>query len=153
MNNTEILIGKESKYSELNFDRYISLTTYIFLFAFLQTILLTIFVKFQTYFLVRLQSKVHLSYYIGSRLRYGIVLQGSKSRTNFLRVFRLEKRPIRIISGVHKRKSCKTLFKSLQILTLRSIYINKSRVYRFKQLSIQKISLDNNGTNSPGYET
>lgn len=70
MNNTEILMDKESKYSELNFDRYISLTSYIFLFAFLLTILLTIFVKLQIHFLVKLESKVHLSYYIGSRLRF-----------------------------------------------------------------------------------
>ena len=39
------------------------------------------------------------------------------------KVFRLQKRVIRLIICVQKRKSCKRLFREFQILTLASMYI------------------------------
>ncbi len=70
---------------------------------------------------------------IESRLRYGIVLWGSTSQTNFQRVFILQKRAVRIMAKLNGRTSCRNHFKTLKILTLASIYIYELLIfYRFK---------------------
>jgi hypothetical protein len=43
--------------------------------------------------------------------------------TDSMRVFRLQKKVVRIMAGVKSRVSCKPLFKTIQILTLPSQYI------------------------------
>ena len=59
--------------------------------------------------------------YIHSNLKFGIICWGNSS--NCKKLFTLQKRAIRYISKAKKRDSCKPLFKSLNILTLTSIYI------------------------------
>jgi hypothetical protein len=54
--------------------------------------------------------------YFHSIMKYGIVFWGS--HTNNVRVFQLQKRIVRIMTGVRSRASCKPLFKALEILTL-----------------------------------
>lgn len=60
---------------------------------------------------------------------------GSMSRTNFLRVFRLQKEAIGVMKVARNRTS--SFVKSLQIITLPSIYIYEILIFRFKSLSNQ----------------
>jgi hypothetical protein len=63
---------------------------------------------------------VYFSYF-HSILKYGIFWGGNS--TNNSRVFKLQKKVIRIISGVGPRDSCRNLFKKLDILPLPWEYI------------------------------
>jgi exonuclease III len=66
---------------------------------------------------------------IESRLRYGIILWGQATNVN--RLFKLQKRAVRIIANasanpcatVWVKDTCRDLFRSLRILTLTSLYI------------------------------
>ena len=40
-----------------------------------------------------------------------------------VKIFRLLKKAIRLITGVHKHESCRHIFRKFQILTLASLYI------------------------------
>lgn len=96
--------------------------------------LLSRYSQYQNHFLSRL---IYTSL-IESRLRYGIVLWGSASRREFLRVFYLQKRALRIIAGVRRKAPCKTLFQSFGIWTLPSLYIYEMLLYyNFNYDSIQ----------------
>jgi len=60
-------------------------------------------------------------------LWFGILFWGGRGRELSKRIFRIQKRVIRLMSGVSSRTSCRQLFKELIILTLQSytnIYIN-----------------------------
>ena len=59
--------------------------------------------------------------YVESHLTYGIIFWGNS--TNFIDVFKRQKKIVRIIAGVHPRHSCRLLFKDLNILTAYSIFI------------------------------
>jgi hypothetical protein len=59
--------------------------------------------------------------YFHSIMSYGIIFWGNSIYAN--RIFKLQKRVIRIITGVGNRDSCRELFKNLKILTLVSQYI------------------------------
>jgi hypothetical protein len=59
--------------------------------------------------------------YFHSIMKYGLIFWGSHSDSN--RVFRLQKKVIRIMTGSKSRVLCKPLFKALEILTLPSQYI------------------------------
>jgi hypothetical protein len=59
--------------------------------------------------------------YFYSIVRYGIIFWGNSSYT--IHVFRLQKRVVRIISGISNRNSCRQIFTTLKILPLLSIYI------------------------------
>jgi hypothetical protein len=61
--------------------------------------------------------------YIHAHLRYGLIFWGGD--TNSESVFKLQKRIIRIISGVGRYASCKQLFKDLNILPLACMYISE----------------------------
>lgn len=50
--------------------------------------------------------------------RYGVVLRGMASRTDFIRVLVLHKRAIRIIASVNIRASCRSFSKYFQVLHL-----------------------------------
>ena len=56
-----------------------------------------------------------------SRLRYGIMFWGGEGKS--VNINRLQKNVIRLITGVHKRESCRYIFRKLQILTLASLHI------------------------------
>lgn len=58
---------------------------------------------------------------VQAKIRYGIILWGSSPSAE--RVFKKQKRALRIIGNLRKRQSCKPLFKELQFLTLTCIYI------------------------------
>ena len=59
--------------------------------------------------------------YVQSKLRYGIMFWGGDRRS--VKIFRLQKKVIRLIIDVQKRESCKRLFREFQILTLISMCI------------------------------
>jgi hypothetical protein len=59
--------------------------------------------------------------YFHSIRSYGIIFWGNLSYAN--KIFKLQKRVIRLIIGAKNRDSCRGLFKHLKILTLRSQYI------------------------------
>jgi hypothetical protein len=63
---------------------------------------------------------VYFSYF-HSIITYGIIFWGNL--TNISRVFKLQKKVIRIISGVESRDSCRGLFRKLDILPLSYEYI------------------------------
>jgi len=47
--------------------------------------------------------------YCQSRLRYGIMFWGGEGKS--VKIFWLKKKVIRLITGVHKRESCRHLFR------------------------------------------
>ena len=60
---------------------------------------------------------------IESRITYGIAVWGRARKIHLDRLFKIQKKAKRILAGLRKRQSCREAFKSLQILTLSSIYI------------------------------
>ena len=58
---------------------------------------------------------------IFSHISYGIVLWGRCA--HFLRVFRMQKRAVRVLAGVRYRDHCRPLFKHFGLLTAPCIYI------------------------------
>jgi len=59
--------------------------------------------------------------YVESRLRYEIMFWGGDGKS--IRIFRLQKKVIKLITGTHKRKLCRPIFRKFKILTLVSMYI------------------------------
>ena len=59
--------------------------------------------------------------YFHSVMKHGIIFWGNSSHSD--KVFRIQKRALRIIYGRRKRESCRPLFKKLEILTLTREYI------------------------------
>jgi hypothetical protein len=56
-----------------------------------------------------------------SRLRYGIMFWGGDEKS--IRIFWLQNKVIKLITGVHKRKSCRPILRKFKILTLASLHI------------------------------
>lgn len=56
-------------------------------------------------------------------LSYGVSLWGACASTDLIRVFKLQKRAVRVIKNLTRRESCKPVFVELQLLTLPCIYI------------------------------
>jgi len=69
---------------------------------------------------------------IQCRLTYGIVIWGSTSYENFNRLFRIQKRAIRIIHNAAIDEPCQQLFKSLNVMTLPCLYIYELCKYFIK---------------------
>jgi hypothetical protein len=59
--------------------------------------------------------------YFQSRLKYGIIFWGAAKES--INVFQIQKQVIRLIVGVNKRTSCRSIFRKYRILTLPSLYI------------------------------
>jgi hypothetical protein len=82
---------------------------------------------------------VYFSYF-HSIIKYVIIFRGSSS--DISRVFKLQKKVIRIISGVGSRESCRGLFRKLDILPLSCEYI----------LSLMLFAIDNQNNFRSGLE-
>lgn len=67
-----------------------------------------------------------------SHIRYGIILWGGSSVGNLKRVMTLQKKAVRILTGLHPRESCRDAFKNLRILTAASIYIIEAILHASK---------------------
>jgi hypothetical protein len=65
--------------------------------------------------------------YIHSVMTYGIILWGKSSYT--IKIFRIQKKIIRIMLGLKKRDSCRDWFKEMKILPLCSQYIYSLMLY------------------------
>jgi len=59
--------------------------------------------------------------YVHSIMSYGIILGGNQQYSD--KIFKIQKRVIRIITNSRMRDSCRELFKKLEILPLFSQYI------------------------------
>lgn len=75
---------------------------------------------------------------IYSHLSYGIRLWGSCSKQQFLRVFRLQKKAVRIIFGLDYRESCRSAFRELGLLTLPSLYIFEVILYCHTKCTLEQ---------------
>lgn len=62
-------------------------------------------------------------------LSYGIIFWGSCAESRLIRAFVLQKTAIRVICSLSPRASCRNYFKTLNILTLPSMYIFETIVY------------------------
>jgi hypothetical protein len=78
--------------------------------------------------------------YFHSIIKYGIIFWGNS--TDISRVFKLQKKVIRIISGMGPRDSCRGLFRKLDILLLSCEYI----------LSLMLFVIDNQNNFRSGLE-
>jgi hypothetical protein len=68
-----------------------------------------------------------------SRLVYGIEFWGRAADYQMYRIFKLQKRAIRLLSGVPPRTSCRDLFVQLNILPLPALYIYQVLMFLKKQ--------------------
>jgi hypothetical protein len=78
--------------------------------------------------------------YVHSILNYGIIFWGNASLS--VNIFKIQKRIIRVISGVGKFSSCRDLFKKLQILPLPSQYIFSLLLFTIKNNSYFTFNTD-----------
>lgn len=60
---------------------------------------------------------------VESHIRYGIEEWGVCSHSNMRRIFRKQKKAVRIVAGVGYRESCRTLFPQLELLTVPALYM------------------------------
>ena len=65
-----------------------------------------------------------------SKIRYGIILWGRS--TECVKIFRIQKKVIRMITGLNRGESCKQKFKDLGILTVASLYVFEVLCYMKK---------------------
>jgi hypothetical protein len=76
-----------------------------------------------------------------SCLRYGIILWGGASESN--NTFKLQKKALRIISGVRYHMLCRQIFKDYSILTLSSLYISEVICFikKYKNSMVENINI------------
>jgi hypothetical protein len=70
-------------------------------------------------------------------MNYGIILWGHSSGCQ--RLFRLQKKVIRLLARAKKRDSCKPLFIQLKILSLSSLYVYRSLEYVMHKRSSESV--------------
>ena len=71
-----------------------------------------------------------------SLLSYGLILWGNSSYS--INIFRLQKKAIRIISGISNRDSCRDYFKKLKILPLQSQYLLSTLLFVANSIHLLK---------------
>jgi hypothetical protein len=84
--------------------------------------------------------------YFHSIMSYGFIFWGNSSYGN--RIFKLQKRVIRIITGVGNRDSCRELFKNVKILTLVSQYIYSLVIFIIENRDYHTCNYDIHNRNS-----
>lgn len=72
--------------------------------------------------------------YAHSLMSYGIIFWGNSQHSE--RIFRLQKKLIRVMSNSGFREGCRPLFKKLNILTLPSLFIYKTLLFLQKNFEI-----------------
>src|SRR5436190_6292053 len=80
-------------------------------------------------------------------LSYGIRIWGSCSQQQFLRVFRLQKKAVRILSKLNYTESCRDAFRGLGLLTLPCMYILEVILYCKSRCTLEQ------GSQIHNYET
>ena len=73
---------------------------------------------------------------IQSHLEYSILVWGHSASSD--RLFRLQRRALRIVAGLRYREDCKQYFGKLNIMTLPFLYIYNSLIYIWEKLSTYK---------------
>jgi len=73
-------------------------------------------------------------------MTYGVIFWGNSMDRN--KVFKLQKRAIRLITNSSNRTSCHRLFKELGILPLQSQYILSLALFVVKNMEIFKLNSD-----------
>jgi len=68
--------------------------------------------------------------YVHTILTYGIIFWGNSPHSNY--IFKIQKRIIRIMTKSKRRDSCRQLFKRLEILPLKSLYILSTLLFVVK---------------------
>lgn len=69
---------------------------------------------------------------IQCRLTYGITIWGGTTLENFNRIFRIQKRAVRIIYNAAIDEPCQQLFRNLKVMTLPCLYIYELCKYFIK---------------------
>lgn len=83
--------------------------------------------------------------YIGSILKYGLLVWGNSTDLNLL--FRAQKKCIRAICGMSPRQSCEPVFRSLKILPLPCMYILEVAMFVKNNIALFKKRNDDNSFN------
>ena len=83
--------------------------------------------------------------YFHSRLKYGIIFWGRDGE--IIKLFRLQKKVIRLITGIHKRESCRHIVWKIRILTVTSMCILKMLCLMKKYLGYLKQNFGIHGHN------
>ena len=81
------------------------------------------------------KSILRMAYYglIYPHISYGVALWGSCSTSSFQRIFRLQKKAIRVILNLKQRESCRDGFQDLNILPFPCVYIFETILFcRYK---------------------
>lgn len=70
--------------------------------------------------------------YFHSVMSYGAAFWGVNKKTNFNRVFVLQKRAVRVVCGIRDRESCRPIFPSMKIMTLAGVIIFQLVCFAFQ---------------------
>jgi len=71
-------------------------------------------------------------------LSYGAMLWGACANSDFIRLFRLQKKAVRIIAKIKRRESCRPAFTELQLLTLPCLYILETVTFCLSKCSLTR---------------
>jgi len=80
-------------------------------------------------------------------LSYGVTLWGACANADFMRLFRLQKKAVRIIAKIKIRESCRPAFTELQLLTLPCLYILETVTFCLSKCTLTR------GRNIHSYDT